>query len=288
MLALQFVIHRTLVFINLLLFNPAGLLSFFLSNPIYTVGLATPLLVGPAAAAGGLAGLAGLAAVPAQAVIPPVPMPVATIPVTEASPLPAVSAAPIISPAPLHVSAPVSAPASITATAAAGPPTPPPTFVGPEGAMTAQNFVSPYLVGVLGEGTESRVAGKSLKPASHATTAAAAAAAPAAIKPEARRRRQQAPRRTDRGYRYEFLDPPSDAELKSVAASNTAGQANSTTASSQGARPAGLAATTVARQQAAGLTRLAGDAFGGAPTIPMMPSTIRFRLTGAGVFERVR
>ncbi len=62
MLALQFVIHRTLMLINLLLFNPAGLLSFFLSNPVYTLGLVTPVLAIPAGAAGGLAGLAGLAA----------------------------------------------------------------------------------------------------------------------------------------------------------------------------------------------------------------------------------
>ncbi|WP_254659310.1 PPE family protein, partial [Mycobacterium malmoense] len=62
MLALQFVIHRTLVLINLLLFNPPGLLSFFLSNPVYALGLVTPVLAVPAGAAGGLAGLAGLAA----------------------------------------------------------------------------------------------------------------------------------------------------------------------------------------------------------------------------------
>lgn len=92
MLALQFVIHRTLYLIWLILYNPAGLLSFFLSNPVYTLALTTPLLIVPAGAAGGLAGLTGLAAVPAPTLTPPVSP--SAIPVTDAPPPPTVGAAP--------------------------------------------------------------------------------------------------------------------------------------------------------------------------------------------------
>ncbi len=113
MLALQFVIHRTLMLINLLLFNPAGLLSFLLSNPVYTLGLFTPLVVIPAGAAGGLAGLAGLAAT--APVAAPIPLPAATIPLTQAPSIPGVTTTPTVSSTPLQASAPVPAPAPVAA-----------------------------------------------------------------------------------------------------------------------------------------------------------------------------
>ncbi|MGV0046131.1 PPE family protein [Mycobacterium colombiense] len=266
MLALQFVIHRTLVFINLLLFNPVGLLSFFLSNPIYTLGLAAPVLAVPAGAAGGLAGLAGLAAtVPAPAVTP-IPAPPTIIPIPEALPTPAVSAAPATSSAPLHVATP----APGTVTAASGPPTPPPSLLGPDSAISAQDLVSPYLVGVLSGAVESKLGDKSRQPAAAAATAASAAATPAAAKQETRRRRRSAPERIDRGYRYEFLDL--DAEPDPNTPSAAAGQARCSTASGQGTAPLGRTATgTDTVQRAAGLSRLTGE-FGGTTTVPMMPS----------------
>lgn len=264
MLALQFVIHRTLVFINLLLFNPVGLLSFFLSNPIYTLGLAAPLLAVPAGAAGGLAGLAGLAAAAPVPAVAPVPLPAATIPVTEAPPVPAVSTAPTISSVPLHAATP--APAPVAVAAPSGPPTPPPTLVGPGSAMAAQNFVSPYLVGVLSGAAESKLSDKARKPATDAATVAAAAPTPAAAKQEARRRRRKAPTRVDRGYRHEFLDL--EAGLESVALSGQAAQTNSAMASTHGNVLSGIAAK--------GLNKLTGG-LGGAPSVPMMPSNWRPR-----------
>lgn len=272
MLALQFVIHRTLVFINLLLFNPVGLLSFFLSNPIYTLGLATPLLAVPAGAAGGLAGLAGLAAATPIPPVTSVPVPAPAIPLTEAPPLATVSTAPTISAAPLH--GPASLPTSMAVNAPGGPPAPPPTVVGPESALSAQGFISPYLVGVLGSAAESNVPDKVRKPTSEVHTAAAAAGAPAAIEPRARRHRRKAPTGTDRGYRYEFLDAESDPGSETVFPSGGAEQANRVTASDHAGAPVRLGATTTTatERRAAGLVTLTGDAFGGATAVPMMPS----------------
>ncbi|GAA4536160.1 PPE family protein [Mycobacterium paraffinicum] len=266
MLALQFVIHRTLVFINLLLFNPAGLLSFFLSNPLYTLGLVTPMLAIPAGAAGGLAGLAGLAGLPAAAPVPaavPIPLPATAIPLTHTPPPPALAAAPTASAAPFHVSA-VSAAAPAPAATPGTPPAPPPTLAGPESAMPTQNFVSPYLVGVLGAGSESDVAGQSRKATAATAAAAATAAGPAAQQQQTRGHRRAAPRRTHRGYRYEFLDLEREFSASSDALSTSA------MAPAEGAGPLGFAG--FASRRAAGLTRLAGDGFGGEATVPMLPS----------------
>ncbi|MDD4867344.1 MAG: PPE family protein [Mycobacterium sp.] len=266
MLALQFVIHRTLVLINLLLFNSAGLLSFFLSNPVYTLALVSPLLALPAAAAGGLAGLAGLAADPTTASLPVPAMP---IPVTSAPPMPTVSTAPAVGPAPLHAPAAMPSATPATATASAVPPQPP-TVVGPEGAMGTQAVISPYLAGVLQTGSESRAAGKTQRPAPDAATTATAPAAPVAAQRQARRRRRTAPQRTDRGYRYEFLASEPDTAVRDGAVPTAASMA-----SGQAAGPLGFAGTApnADSPRAAGLTSLAGDGFGGGPTVPMVPGS---------------
>lgn len=268
MLALQFVIHRTLMLINLLLFNPAGLLSFFVSNPVYTLALASPLLAVPAAAAGGLSGLAGLAAVVPTPAAAPIPVPTGTIPVTEAPPVPAASTAPTVSAVPSH--APAAMPAPAAAATPAAPPQPPPTLVGPEAAMGAQGVISPYLVGVVRTESQSSLAGKARQPASKAAKAAAAGAASSARQQHSRRRRHAAPTRTGRGYRYEFLDLESD-----VGEPDGTELATSGAASARGAGPLGFAGTTTTSGSpaAAGLTRLAGDGFGGGPTMPMVPTS---------------
>lgn len=265
MLALQFVIHRTLMLINLLLFNPAGLLGFFLSNPIYTVGLFTPLVAIPAGAAGGLAGLAGLAGAPVPAA-GPMPLPAPAIPVSQAPSIPSVTTAPALNPAALHASSPVPVPA--TASAAGGPPGPPPTVVGPETAMAAQNFVSPYLVGVLGAESGSQIAGRARK-----VTAADASAADSAQTATAQQRHSGRPRRpaadrTDRGYRYEFLDLQPDFNASDDA------RATSATLSDRGAGPLGSPAAYAADSatRVAGLTTVSDDKFGGGPISPMLPS----------------
>lgn len=274
LLGTQFVVHRTLYLIWLILFNPVGLIGFALSNPIYTLALTAPLAAVPLGAAGGLAGLAGLAAIPAP--VAPVPVAVAAMPVMDVPNVPVAGVAPTVSSAPAPTPAPVPAPA---ATPAAPPPpagpAPPPPVMGPESAMTAQNFVAPYLVGALGTPAESKRAGKAQKPAAADAAAAAASTAPAGKKQDAQRRRRNAPTRIDRGYRYEFLDL--DSELVEVASSRGPGQANSAMGSGQAAGSLGgpVTAATTATKRAAGLSTLSGDAYGGTPTTPMTPSNWR-------------
>ncbi|EUA38282.1 PPE family protein [Mycobacterium avium subsp. avium 2285 (R)] len=202
MLALQFVIHRTLYLIWLILYNPAGLLSFFLSNPVYTLALTTPLLIVPAGAAGGLAGLTGLAAVPAPTLTPPVSP--STIPVTDAPPPPTVGAAPIMGTA----SSPGAAPMPALPEAAATRRT---THTATDDRWTRNivyctGFRFTLLGGVLGAATESSVSGKNCRPAADAT--AAAAAAPARPRP---------------------IDKPCDAGETPPAASTAATATNSST-----------------------------------------------------------
>lgn len=267
LLGTQFVVHRTLYLIWLILFNPVGLIGFALSNPIYTLALTAPLAAVPIGAAGGLAGLAGLAAIPTPiAPVPVVPSPIPTVTVPN---VPAISVAPTIGSAPLPTSAPVSAPPVALATPPAAGPAPPPPVMGPESAMAAQNFIPPYLVGVLGTAAQSKRGGKAQRPSATAVDASVATGAPAAIKQEVRRRRRKSPTRIDRGYRYEFLDLV--AELEDLNPSSAAGQADSAWASDRGAR-LGSTTTTLATQRAAGLSTETGDAYGGTPTAPMMPS----------------
>lgn len=270
LLGTQFVVHRTLYLIWLILFNPVGLIGFALSNPIYTLALTAPLAAVPIGAAGGLAGLAGLAAIPTPiAPVPVVPSPIPTVTVPN---VPAISVAPTIGSAPLPTSAPVSAPPVALATPPAAGPAPPPPVMGPESAMAAHNVVSPYMIGVLDTAAQSKRAAKAQKPSAHVTDVATAAAAPAKTKQDARRRRRKAPTRTDRGYRYEFLDL--DAELENFASSEVAGQANSTNASDRSTGLAGATAT-LTKQRAAGLNRPASDAYSDTPTAPLMPSNWR-------------
>ncbi|OBF64214.1 hypothetical protein A5753_11235 [Mycobacterium sp. 852002-51971_SCH5477799-a] len=90
----------------------------------------------------------------------------------------------------------------------------------------------------------------------------AAAAAAAATREAARARRRR--RATQRGHGDEFMDMNVDVDPDWDAA----------LASDRGAGALGFAGT--ARRgaaAAAGLTTLAGDEFGGSPTLPMMPGT---------------
>lgn len=262
MLGLQFVIHRTLYLVWLILYNPAGLLSFLLSNPIYTLGLTTPLLVAPAGAAGGLAGLAGLAGAPALSALAP-SMPPATIPVAEAPPVPAVNVAPTVSSGSAHSPAPAPTPASAAASARIGPPAPPPTAVGPQSAMAAQSFVSSYLVGTLGARSQASADRKAHRPAADPAADAVPAAASRAGQQRARRRRRTAPKRIDRGYRYEFLEP--DSQPRNPPNENTP------VASGQAVEPSGI--TGADSRRPAGLTRLGANGFGGGPVVPMLPGS---------------
>lgn len=112
------------------------------------------------------------------------------------------------------------------------------------------------------------------RPAADAAGASAATAASAAQQQKARRRRGAARERIDRGYRYEFLDPDPESGLSP----DGDGQAHTASTAGQEAGPSGFAgtATKAGMHDPAGLTSLAGDGFGGGPTVPMMPGGRQF------------
>jgi PPE-repeat protein len=221
--------------------------------------LLVPLIaaVAPLGAVGGLAGLAGLAGLPQPAVTPaPAPPPAPSL-------LPVLGPTPIAAPAPIPASAPAPAPTPTASTvASAAPLAPPPAPGGP-------GFVPPYFVAPPGIGSGSGMstsasAGAKRK-APEPDSAAAAAAAAAREEGRARRRR----RARQRGYGDEFMDMNVDVDP------DWGGPADAQSmASDRGAGNLGFAGT--ARREtagAAGLTTLAGDEFGGGPSMPMVPGT---------------
>jgi PPE-repeat protein len=237
----------------------------------YTVGvpyqalyaLPAALAAAPAGAVGGFAGLAGLAALP-QPVVAPALAPAAPslLPVVLGpTPIAAPAAAPATTPGPTP------APASAPATAGPAPPPAPPAAGG-------AGFVPPYVVG--GPTMES---GMSAQAKTHEPTSRGASKAPvpaaagtAAARDQARARRRQ--RAKQRGYGDEFMDMNIDVD-PDWGAPQGEEPVTSTEASDRGAGPLGFAGTvrkdTVA--QAAGLSTLASDEFGGGPKMPMLPGT---------------
>ena len=174
-----------------------------------------------------------------------------------ASPLPAASVAPTV---PTGTAAPA-------ATSVGGGTAPAPTAPAPAAAS-----VVPYAVPggdpgggatpTLREGTGAKAPASDM-----ASVAAAAAAASAVGKRRARRRRGAAA--TERGYRDEYMDmadePPEPPVLQ---------QPSRATASARGAGPMGFSGTaTIAGVDAAGLTEMPGDSFGGGPKDPMLPGS---------------
>jgi PPE-repeat protein len=215
--------------------------------------------VAPAGSVGGFAGLAGLAGIqPVSAVAPapvapsPVIAPVATTPTVVAS-----AVAPATAPAP--------APAPATAPAAAAPPPPAPPAAGGLG------FVPPYAVGPpgigVGSGMSTSASSSAKKKAPEPDSAAAAAAATAAAREQRQTRRRK--RAGLRGYGDEFMDMNVEVDP------DWGTPPTSTAASDQSAGALGFAGTVLkgTAPAAAGLTRLAGDEFGGGPTMPMVPGT---------------
>ncbi len=214
-------------------------------------------VVTPGFAAGfaGLSGLSGIqpGAAPAVAAAPVPEAP--SMPAAAGSPVVSVASAPAPAPAPASAPAPAPAPAS----AAAGAPPPPPAGVA-GGAF-------PYLVGgpTIGSSTGMSTSAQRKAPEPDSAAAAAAAGASSRQQERARRRRRAAMNDHHRGYRYEFLD--SDA-------SQQPGLEPRAVASERGAGALGFAGT--ARKEAAeaaGLATLAGDEFGGGPSVPMVPGT---------------
>jgi len=276
-----------------LLANPVGfvhgIINKFLANPLLLItnpfllvlspddfpsiaySVFSPFIpvVAPVGAAGGLAGLAGmteLAGLTQPAVAPalaPVAAAPAALPVFGMAPTVASAVAPGAVPASGTATAPAPAPTASTVASSA----PPPPTAGGVG------FVPPYAVGPpgigFGSGLSTSASSSAKRKAPEPDTAEAAAAAAARQEARARRRR----RAKLREYGDEFMDmnlevdpdwatPPGEELVAS------------TVASDRGAGTLGFAGTVSKDStQAAGLTTLSGDEFGGGPRMPMLPNT---------------
>ncbi|OBH11214.1 PPE family protein [Mycobacterium sp. E1747] len=224
--------------------------------------LAALTLALPAGAAAGPAGLSGLAAIQPK----PVPVPAAAgTPAVKAPQLPAaVAAAPasvaVASPA---SAAPASTPAPAPASVSAAGATPPPAGFG--------GTAFPYLVGgpTLDLGTGMGAGAQRKAPEPDSAAAAAAAAASAREQRRARRLRQAGLRDRYRGYEFMDLDPDGGSTVEGPVA-----PASSAAASDSGAGTLGFAGTaSKGSVQATGLATLAGDDFGGGPSLPLLPGS---------------
>jgi PPE-repeat protein len=231
------------------------LLAVTLSMTIANLGAVT-------SAGSGLTGLAALHMGAADAeTIPIAAEP--NLPVVGLTSAPSTVVSPGATPAPVTAPAPAAAPAPAPGTApAAGAPPPPPA--GPGGF--------PYLIGDLSMSSGAAAQAKTHEPTSRGAAAAAVpAVAPAPRQPAKARRRRRVKLR---GYGDEFMDMNVEVDPDWGAPPGEEPVA-STVASDQGTGPLGFAGTarkeTVA--EAAGLTTLVGDEFGGGPTVPMVPGT---------------
>jgi PPE-repeat protein len=226
---------------------------------------ALPLVL-PVGAVGGIAGLGGLAGIQVEAATAP---DVSPAPTPQTHSLPSVTSGPAamgFSTSPGTTTAPTSP--STASTVATSAPTPPPAGGG-------TGFVPPYAVGPPGIGVGSAMgtsasSGAKKKGSEPEGAAAAGTAAPKAAR--ARRRR----RAGLRGYGDEFM-------AMNINVDPDWGSPESAS-SGQGAGPLGFAGT-VRKETvpaAAGLTTLAGDEFGGGPTMPMVPGSWNADQAGEG------
>ena len=215
------------------------------------------------AGVGSVAGLAGLAGLPAAetpaAALAPAPSPAPAV-------LPAAAVVSTVgAPAGVPSATPAPLPAPMASTVTSAVPPAPPAAVGP-------GFGFPYAVGPPRIGFDSGIracAGAGASAKRQAPTpdgVAVAAAAAARAQRQARRRR----RTLLRDHGNEFAD--TNIELEPDWGAPTDDQPS---ASGNGAGLLGFAGTVhhEAIEQAAGLTTLAGDEFGGGPTVPMMPGS---------------
>jgi PPE-repeat protein len=244
------------------------ILVFGVSNP-EVLAAALPVGIPPVGAVAGFGALGGLAGIHPAAIpaIAPALAPVAAAPsVLSGAAIAPTFAAPAAAPA--TAPAPAPTPGGAPATAGPAPAAPPPPAAGGAG------FVPPYVVGPpsigLGSGMSASASSRAKHKAPEPDTAVAAAVAAAREQARARRRR----RMKQRGYGDEFMDMNVDVD------SDWGGPpgekpVESTVASDRGAGQLGFAGTArkSAFTEAAGLTTLAGDEFGGGPTMPMVPGT---------------
>ncbi len=244
-------------------------LEAYQAFPLQFDALAVAPLANVGFLGGGFAALTGLTGIQPAAAAPTVaaPMPeTPTLPVATSSPVVSTASAPGSAPASAPASTPASAPAA-TATAGA----PPPPASGPAGP------VFPYLIGgpTMGASSGMSTSAQRKAPDPDIVATPAAAAASAREKETARRRSRAGLRNHHRGYRYEFLDADSDIDAQPDGFRDRDGWATSAVASNQGAGNLGFAGTARKDEviEAAGLATLAGDGFGGGPSVPMVPGT---------------
>ena len=188
-----------------------------------------------------------------------------------ATPGPVSSVLPVAGLAPT-VATPAAAPASVGAAGAA--PAPAPAPAAPAGTFA-------YMLGFGGgPGTESgpTVGGRGGAKAPAATIPAAGAVAPSRAEARARRRRRAAMRE----YGDEFLDM--DSGIGITPDYGEPDELVSAVTSGSGAGGLGFAGTAHKgrAERAAGLTKLAGDEFGGGPRVPMVPGTWDQDTNGSG------
>ncbi len=235
---------------------------YVVENPV--VALAALPAISPIAATGGLGALASLAAVPPAAAAP------ALAPAVVPALLPIAAVAPTVAvPAASSVTAQAPPPTPPSPPAPPGPPAPP-----PPAAAAGPAFFPPYVVGPPGIGSRtgmSTSASSSAKKKATEPDAAALAAATAAREAARARRRQRA---KQRGYGDEYMDMNVEVDPDWGAPPGD-GPAASTVASDRGAGNLGFAGTAAKETaaEAAGLTTLAGDEFGGGPRMPMLPGS---------------
>ncbi|MEZ0366148.1 PPE family protein [Mycobacterium sp. pUA109] len=240
--------------------------KFLIEQPLlYVVGLGVAItsLGGVVSAASGFAGLAGLASLgplPTGAEMMPVTAPPAGAALAPAAPIfGSPASVPATIPATTAGAAPA-APAPSATVVAGAPPAPPPP--GPGGF--------PYLAGGMGVSSAVSASAKTHKPKSDAASAAAPSTAAAAEEQHnARRRRRVKVAMLGRGYEYMDLDDELSPGGGAIGDQNVA----SRVASQHGAGTLGFTGTVrkPGAVPAAGLTALAGGAFGGGPTLPMVP-----------------
>ncbi|MDT5222737.1 MAG: hypothetical protein QOG19_144 [Mycobacterium sp.] len=223
---------------------------------LQVLALAVPLVnVGVVGGAAGLSGLAGIqpGALPVAAA--PLPAAVApSLPAVGSSALPSAAAAPAPTPSP--ASPAPTAPAASAVTAAGAPP---PPAVGGGGAY-------PYLVGGPGVGSGSAISTSARRKAPEPDLSAVPSVAAASARAEQRARRRRRAALPDHGHRYEYLGAEPGPDMEPVESDRGAG-----TLGLAGTVAGGLASGTAS--DAAGMTTLAGDGFGGGPVAPMLPGT---------------
>jgi PPE-repeat protein len=231
--------------------------------PLISPFMPAALAIAPVGSAGGLAGLAGLAGLPmsTEALVPVAAAPDA-LPTAETAPIGTSFGGPVSAGLATATAPAPTAPAATTVAGSAPPPSLPPAG--------GAGFVPPYVIGpppiTFNEGMSTSASASAKRKTPETDTAAAAAAATARAQRQARRRR----RSVQRDHGDEFADM--DIELEPDWGEPEDDQP---LASATGAGRLGFAGTVrnEAVEQAAGLTTLAGDEFGGGPTMPMMPGS---------------